>query len=204
MWVDEMRDALRPLRVALVLDRSGSMEAMRQQAINLFNEQLQIVKMRPGAQACLVTFSDTATLTRPLQAVELIPALDASSYAPRGLTAMYDGLDLAIEHLQPGTWATNLIVVVTDGLENHSRNVSGGTLSSRIKDLQAAGNWTFTVLGANIDLAALSATLSIPRGNLMSFQPCSAGLQGGTGTLMNSMRSFVSSAAPSTENFFGE
>lgn len=209
--VEEMRETLgqpKPLYVVLVLDRSGSMHAIRQQAVNLFNEQLHILRRRANTHVALVSFASEVRVDRMLQPVSETPELTWDAYMPDGMTAMYDGIDMGITQLRYHVGLEReriegnfLVIVVTDGLENYSQ-IRGSVLSSRIRELQATDRWTFTVLGANVDLGSLSSELSIPKGNVLRYVASTAGTEEATFTLCSALNNYLDKNEGPTNAFF--
>ncbi len=116
----------RHTNVYLIVDVSGSMRGAKiqgaQMALNIFVEQIQGDVERVG----LVEFSSLARETVPLDELgnnrdRLMRAIGALEV--EGDTALLDAVDLAYEALQrrADTERINAIVVMTDGLENHSQ-----------------------------------------------------------------------------------
>ena len=60
-----------------------------------------------------------------------------------------------------------LVTVVTDGYENASREYSGKAIKALVDELKAKG-WVFAYMGANQDVEAVAATMSIT--NAMKFE----------------------------------
>src|ERR1041385_3538765 len=158
-------------RVAIVLDRSGSMGSIREATIEAFNAQVESLRKYAETQDVkvgLITFSDRVdqshmTLT-PISEFKNL----GESYHPWGNTALYDAVGSAIADLSALPEASDsdkafLLVIVTDGMENASRTFNSKTLATLIKALQQTGRWTFTYTGANQDLAQVSETLQIPQ-----------------------------------------
>jgi len=116
----------RHTNVYLIVDVSGSMRGEKiqgaQLALNIFVDQIQGDVERVG----LIEFSSLARETVPLDELSnnrdrLMRAIDALEV--EGDTALLDAVDLAYEALQrrADTERINAIVVMTDGLENHSQ-----------------------------------------------------------------------------------
>lgn len=181
-------------RIAIILDRSSSMGSIREEAESVFNEQVKAIKA--GAKdmettVSLMTFS--TTVDEPLiwnQPVAELKPLKKGSYQPNGMTALYDAVGLTVSKLASLADADDpktsfLVVIISDGMENNSREFSASSISSKIKELQSTDRWTFTYLGANQDLAKVSGDLGIPIGNFQGFVATSEGTDS-VGTLSNS------------------
>lgn len=85
-------------------------------------------------------------------------ANDENSYWPHGCTAMFDGIGTAIDVI--GKWLNdmpeeerpekNLIVIMTDGEENASREYTKSKVSEMIKHQEEKYNWTFIYMGSDL------------------------------------------------------
>lgn len=176
----------------MVLDESGSMISMREQAISAFNEQLISARQSKGdidVRVGLVKFESITKDVHVNKSLDAVEPLTLSTYVPCGGTAMYDGVGRAIELLlqQPDIKdedVTVLMLIISDGEENSSRFYKSEVISELTKSLQATGRWTFTYAGANQDLTKIQKTFHMPMGNISSFQASAAGM-----TMNNSMRS---------------
>lgn len=175
--------------VALVLDSSGSMGRVREDALGGFNTNVETIKANAdlGGETYVSFFTfgegpDSRPRTKFLNqpAASLAP-LTRESYKPEGVTPMLDGIGLALSSLATFDGADQdtafLVTVITDGEENASHEWTGPALSERVKALQANGNWTITLLGANIDLDQLSTLTGINRNQTVSYVSSSLGTQ---------------------------
>jgi hypothetical protein len=172
--------------VAFVLDESGSMGSIWEAAIDGFNEQVNAVKENadkggdttvsqwrfgcpPDARPKEIYFE---------QPVSALLPISQETYQPFGMTPMYDGLGMALTKLEPLDKAGDvgfLIVLVSDGQENASKEWDSTMVASKIKQLQDTGRWTFVYIGANHDLADVSKHLGIPLGNMVAFAATNVG-----------------------------
>jgi len=108
-----------PLSVGLVFDESGSMDyklRTSQAAVAQFLKTLNA-----DDEAFLVEFSDTAKLSVEFTAKtgEIQDALKNAK--PGGLTAMLDGINLALHEMKKAKNSRKAIVIVSDGGDNHSQ-----------------------------------------------------------------------------------
>ena len=89
-------------------------------------------------------------------------------YRPSGGTPLYDAMGRAISELRPNVTKDDvvLVTVITDGYENASREYSGKAIKSLVEALKQEG-WVFTYIGANQDVEAVAASMSID--NHLSF-----------------------------------
>ena len=90
-------------------------------------------------------------------------------YRPSGMTAMNDGIGTAIDRI--GKWLSempeeerpskNLIVIMTDGEENASKEYSLKKVQEMIKHQTEKYNWTFIYMGMDISNAKAADDLGI-------------------------------------------
>ena len=96
-------------------------------------------------------------------------------YRPDGTTALLDAIGATINDLQRSRGqeleadeASVVVVIITDGYENSSKDYNHGQIASLIyKDLRQTGKWTFSYLGATLDAVEIAAKLNIKRINAM-------------------------------------
>lgn len=178
-----MRDDL--TEVAVVLDRSGSMSAMAEEAIGGFNAFLESQRQDPGeVRLSLVLFDHeriAVCTSAPLAAVR---PLDAASYEPRGTTALHDAVATTIDAVgsrlaalpeaeRPGRV---IVAILTDGLENASSRYSAADVAKRIRHQREKYGWEFLFLGANQDVVLEAAKMAIPAADAIAFQGSGQGV----------------------------
>ena len=154
--------------VAIVLDKSGSMGIARKETVEALNAQIRTIKEKSkGTKVTLVQFNHEL-LAGPIdKAPKEIKQFDMEDYRPDGLTALYDGVDYAIRLLEDApAKEAYLVVIISDGQENSSKNINRKDLAEKIQMLQSKGNWSFSYIGAVKDLTEISKELNIPVGNI--------------------------------------
>ena len=155
--------------ISVILDRSGSMETIRTDVIGGFNAFLARQQQEPGqATLSLVQFDSQNPYEVLLHFVPLRegPPLSQERYVPRAMTPLLDALGRGIADLDATLSAMPaaqrpgqiVMVVVTDGLENASREFTHTRVRALLETHQAQG-WRFVFLSA--DLAALDEAESI-------------------------------------------
>jgi len=171
--------------IAVLLDETGSMESCRDAAIEGFNAWLTEQKRTPGTAGApptpttltLVKFSDRPDLPMCRLVCEDAPLddvrpLNRETYTPEGGTPLLDAVGRTImwmDRLQPKP-ARVLVVILTDGEENASREFKPAQIQDLIRAHEATGCWTFAYLGANQDAWAVGEALGIAPGNRASFK----------------------------------
>lgn len=116
----------------MVLDESGSMEAIKKDMLksinDLITEQKQ-VKGRP-ATFTLVKFNDKVSRVIQNKSLDQVNVLTSEDYVPNGSTALYDAIGDTVN------WFRNerdvLMVIVTDGQENASTNYNKHNITQMI------------------------------------------------------------------------
>ena len=83
---------------------------------------------------------------------------DPTYYFPEGNTAMFDGIGTSIDNI--GVWLSNmpeeerpeknLIVIMTDGMENSSKKYTEEMVRNRIQHQTEKYSWTFVYMGTDI------------------------------------------------------
>lgn len=177
-----MTDSNRTL-VGLVVDRSGSMAACRQEMQDGINSFLQKMKAAPGkVKASLAQFDTEYELLYPPTNIKDVPSY---TLTPRGCTALLDAMGKFItstgEDLAKMPEAKRpdkvLIVVVTDGYENSSTEwTEEGAVRKLVEQQQKVYNWEFVFLGANMDAVHEAGNFGIQRGSAMTYNTRNAGV----------------------------
>lgn len=159
----------------IILDASGSMMTIKQSAIDSVNETLQTIRAAQSKHAdqqhfvTLVTFNDVVKTISECAPAEEVAELTADTYLPSCCTALYDAMGQSLTTLRPHVAEADrvLVTIVTDGYENASREYSGQAVKALVDELKAKG-WVFAYMGANQDVEAVAATMSIT--NAMKFE----------------------------------
>jgi uncharacterized protein YegL len=164
--------------IALVLDRSGSMASMAKEAIGGFNSFLESQQKASGqAKLTLVLFDHEYIVAQDGRPVQHVQKLDTRSYQPRGNTALLDAigrtiktvgerLDHTPEQERPGKV---LIVILTDGLENASKEFSLKQINQMIQHQREVYSWEFIFLGAGQDAIQVANSLGISAASAVQF-----------------------------------
>lgn len=158
--------------IALVLDRSSSMNAVREATIAGFNAFIEEQRTAPGdALVTFASFADTYELHRDGVPLASIEPLTEQSYNPHGNTALYDGIGKTIdavgrrlasmpEEARPGKV---LVMVQTDGEENASRSYNRWQITSMINHQRTKYSWNFVFIGASETAIAGAIAMGVPQ-----------------------------------------
>lgn len=149
--------------IIVILDRSGSMESVCTEAIGGFNAFVQKQREEPGeARITLVQFDHEHLLSYEGKDVPLVDNLSRDTYKPRGATALNDALGRTLreqgERITKDGWADKVIVcVITDGMENSSKEWTAQAVKDLVKEREATG-WSFAFLFAGLTEIQARAT----------------------------------------------
>ena len=168
----------------IILDESGSMESMEEAAVSGLNETIQAIQAAQKKHeelqthfVTLVSFNSEGIRTlidkRPVEQVKLINPCD---YLPYANTPLYDAMGISLSKLRNQLEQTEenqvLVTIITDGLENASKEYTGKIIKNLVQELRQLG-WTFVYIGTNQDVDAVADSLSIQ--NRMSYKYSNSG-----------------------------
>jgi uncharacterized protein YegL len=169
--------------IVLLLDRSGSMEAIRGATIAAVNDFFDTQRRVPGrASVTLVLFDDQFELRHDGLDLEVVPPLTDETFVPRGSTALLDAWGRAMGETQarlaalPPADQPDLVVfvVMTDGEENASREWSAEQVFAVVERRRADG-WRFVFLGANQDAVAVAGRCGVDRSHTLTYDASDMG-----------------------------
>jgi VWFA-related protein len=130
-----------PVSMGLVIDNSGSMRDKRPRV----NEAaLTLVQnSNPSDEAFVVNFNDDFYLDLDKDFTSSIPELKEAleRIDSRGSTALYDALIGSMDHLKKASKDKHVLLVVTDGEDNTSRN----SLEKTIREIQKTDTVIYTI-----------------------------------------------------------
>ncbi len=162
----------------IILDESGSMEAIKQPTINGFNELIQsikhLLKDTPEIDQWVSFYSFNGAGIKehlPLVHASHLTYFTETNYQPNTSTPLYDAIGVAANKLRTAIQDEKdysvLVTILTDGEENSSKEYSFQAVAALINDLKAKG-WVFTYIGANHDVEKTAISLNI--NNHISFK----------------------------------
>ncbi len=155
--------------INVILDRSGSMQSIKDDIIGGFNTFLDEQRNQPGtATLSLVQFDsqDPYEVCCRFQPIHDVPELNAAGYIPRASTPLLDCLGRGMTDLESSISSLKedqkpakvIFAVVTDGQENSSQEFTKEHIVRMINDRTKMDDWQFVFLSA--DLAAISDAVS--------------------------------------------
>jgi Mg-chelatase subunit ChlD len=174
--------------LAIVVDRSGSMAAIREDAEGGLKTFIDEQRALPGELSIELFQFDTH--------YEKVDDIDAWRLVPRGATALLDALGKAIAEVGEGLAARPeeerpakvVFLVVTDGLENSSQEWTREKVFESVKRQTDDYAWEFVFTAANQDAIAEGAKLGMA--NSMNHTATGAGVQSAYATMSQSVGAY--------------
>lgn len=172
--------------IFMLLDRSGSMEAMRTDVIGGYNRFIAEQQADgPDARITLVQFDsqDPQEILIDAKGIRRARPLTMHSFVPRGGTPLLDATGRLIARASVRAHERKVLakrpeditfVTITDGEENQSREYSRDVIAKLVADKQAEG-WSFVFLGAGLDAYAEAHAMGYDGRSVQAFAPDALG-----------------------------
>jgi hypothetical protein len=189
--------------IAVILDRTGSMESIRDDTIGGFNAFLNAQKAEPGlATLTLVQFDsqDPYEIVYQFKPMAEVPELTRETFVPRASTPLLDALGRGINDLEKNIAdmpeedrpSRIVMVIITDGQENSSREFRKDQIEKMIREKQEKSAWQFVFLSA--DLAAIGDALAtgMPAASVLAHDKDGHGTQAAWASLSRSIAAYRS------------
>ena len=160
----------------IIIDESGSMQSIYQQAISGLNETIQTIRKAQEDfddqehYISLVSFNtDKIKTIHDRIPISNITEIDADKYNPNYGTPLFDAMGQSINHLNHCITENDkvLVTIITDGYENASREYNIRSIKELVEAMKEKG-WIFTYIGANQDAIKYAEQMSI--NNSLNFE----------------------------------
>jgi len=187
------------VEIVCILDKSGSMSSVKDDAIGGFNTFLEEQKKLPGkANMSLILFNHEYEEIFSGKDIQKVLSLENKNYIPFGTTALLDAVGRTIDDVGRRLSNTNekerpekvIVVIMTDGQENASKDYKRDKISEMVKHQQEKYRWEFIFLAANIDAFSEANSLSILLSNTYSYTGDSFGTQSAYDTMTSSVSDY--------------
>lgn len=153
----------------------------------------EVKKTSPTARINVIRFDDQYESVLENEELKTVRKLTKADYIPRGMTALYDAIGKTVQNAPIGV---NLFVILTDGLENASKEYTSSAMVKKIiKKAEKAGH-QFVFLGANQDAILSAKAIGIGANSTATYKGNFAGYAGATAVASNITSSWTNS--PST------
>lgn len=167
--------------IAVVVDRSGSMWTMREDAeggLNTF-----ITDQKDGEGRCTLRLDQFDEVFENVFSSTDIQDVNNYALVPRGGTALLDAIGKTVTQFGEELAALNederpsnvIVVVVTDGGENMSQEWTNEQVKALIKQQEEQYGWTFVFLAANQDAIQVGGTMGFGAATSMTYDAAHVG-----------------------------
>ncbi|MDO5046782.1 vWA domain-containing protein [Campylobacter sp.] len=171
------------LELVLILDKSGSMSGLESDTIGGFNSMID--KQRElglNTNVTTVLFDTNFNIIHDRVDIKKIEKLTDKEYFASGNTALLDAVGSTINRIErvSDIYVKDnrvLFVIITDGMENSSKEYTKAQIKEMISAKQSKYDWEFIFLGANIDAVSEAKSLGIKGSNAVKYQNSSEGVR---------------------------
>ena len=156
----------------VILDKSGSMESIRKEAIDGYNETLGTIRAAQlkhiDSQEHFVSLAAFCSCGIDM-IYDKTPIADAGKltreqYEPCCCTPLFDAIGKTIKKLKKDIKdipdVAVLVTIITDGYENDSKEWTGPAVKKLIDECKDDG-WMFSFIGAGEDVVKVATTISV-------------------------------------------
>lgn len=156
--------------IICLLDKSGSMDSVKEDAKGGFNTFLKDQKKLGEANLTVIWFDHSFKVEYEGLLSKMKPIKE---WPVEGMTALHDAIGKTFEHVSPRFSKESpekvILAILTDGAENSSRSFSKEDVAELIKHHQEKYGWTVIFLAADQDAWATAEGLNIQQGNAFSY-----------------------------------
>ena len=186
-------------KIVCVLDRSGSMAAIADDAIGGFNTFLKDQQEAgDNADISVYLFDNQYDPLYENRPVAQAPPLDSTTFVPRGMTALYDAVGRTINTVGAVLSQTPerdrpdkvLFVILTDGRENSSREFNKHQVFTMVEHQRSKYSWQFMYLAANEAGMKDGAAIGMRSTDSLQFVPDAPGATAAFANISESTRGY--------------
>jgi len=163
--------------LVFILDRSGSMGGLESDTIGGYNSMLSKQKKEKTGKVSVTTvlFDDQYELLYNQVPIEKVSPMTEKEYYVRGSTALLDAIGKTVMQVKANQDKKEikdkvLFVIITDGMENASREYRADQIKKLIEERKEKNNWEFLFLGANIDAIGAAKDIGIDSSRAVRFK----------------------------------
>lgn len=136
------------MNVYILLDRSGSMSTLWDEALGSINAY--VGKLKKSDKVHLAAFDNVShDVIRDMKSGDW-KDVSNDEVQPRGMTPLYDACGKVMSVAEADNAKKTMLVVMTDGFENCSREYNQNAIKAKVKDWENR-KWEVVFLGANFD-----------------------------------------------------
>lgn len=191
---------------AMILDESGSMMSIKDNARTSINEAIQDIKEKGKARdkVFLYSFNDTVKDHMVKADVKVLKEFSKDSYTPGGLTALNDCIGKMFKDIEKNVKDNEntryLVTIITDGYENASKDYTTKDISEAVKERNKSERWSFLYIGANQDMHQVNQDYGIKLGNTFAFTASAEGMQVASHALRSAREEYMTNSVAQYSN----
>ncbi len=164
--------------IVCIVDKSGSMDSVKDDAIGGFNSFLKTQKDFPGEALFTLYLFDTEKeeICNGININE-VKELNEKTYIPGGMTALLDAVGTAINSVR-SRWSKVkederpekvIVGILTDGQENSSKEYTHEQIKDMVEINQTKYNWDFVYISASPTAWEDSHSIGISKGDTLQY-----------------------------------
>ncbi len=156
----------------VILDKSGSMDSIRKEAVDGYNETLGSIRAAQLKHldtqehyVSLAAFCDCGIdMIYDKTPIKDAEKLTLKQYDPCCCTPLFDAIGKTVKKMRNHTKDVEdvavLVTIITDGYENSSKEWNGQAIKKLIDECKEDG-WMFSFVGAGEDVVKVATTIAI-------------------------------------------
>lgn len=156
------------MNVYFLLDRSGSMMSLWGEAIGSINAYVN--NLDSDTKVVLAAFDNQSYDILRDSKVKDWNIVEQTELAPRGMTPLYDSCGKLMSRALEDNADKTVLVVMTDGEENCSKEYTNRAIKEKIKMFENKG-WEVIFLGANFDVRRQASDLNVGLSKTAMYEP---------------------------------
>lgn len=172
--------------ITMILDRSGSMQSIREDVIGGFNTFIGEQKGQPGLATLSLVQFDTQNpyeVLHNFMHIAAVPELTSDVYVPRASTPLLDAMGRGINELERSLHTMTaearpsqvIMVIITDGQENSSREFNRAQIAKMISEKQEKDKWQFVYMSADLNAVDDAISYGVHSRSVMAFDKTGQG-----------------------------
>jgi hypothetical protein len=187
--------------ISIILDRSGSMESIREDIIGGFNAFVEEQKKDEGETTLTLVQFDSQNpyeVIHNFRSISSVPLLTKKDFVPRSMTPLLDAMGRGINDLESNLSEMKLkdrpekvvMVFITDGLENDSSEFKRSQIVKMLEDKQEKNNWKMVFLSADLSALDEAEDAGVKYESTMAFDSSPEGVSNAMGSLSRNISNY--------------